>query len=280
MPRAVPILMYHAIAAVACARESAYTTPAQVFEQQMRQLCERGWTGITVGELVNRWEQGRSIAPGTVAISLDDGFACAYDTAWPILARYGHRATVYAISGYLDRMGRFDADLGVPARPMLSRAQVRALHEAGIEIGSHSVNHCDLRRMPAAALHNELVRSRSILQDLIGAPIEHLAYPRGLFDRRVRRAVIDAGYRSACATLPGLDTATTDRFALRRAQVGDDPNPARFEAQLRWGGQPASIARTALRSGLISVIAPLVGADAMDFRMQPLRRALRRYPIA
>jgi len=276
MPLSIPILMYHAIAPVACAREAAYTTPAPVFKAQMRALRSAGLTGVTVSELVRCWERGDPPDPGWVAISLDDGFACAHDTAWPILQAHGHRATVYAISGYLDRMGRFDTDLGIAARPVLSRSALRDLHQAGIEVGSHSVNHHDLRQLSPSALLNELHRSRATLQDLLGAPVPAFAYPRGLFDRRVRQAVIDAGYHSACATLPGLASATTDRHALRRVQMGDDPDPARFIARLRWGGSPLQLTRRAIRDGLMAVMAPLLGADPLDCRTQSLRRALSR----
>lgn len=278
LSNSIPILMYHAIAPVACALEAAYTTPPAVFEAQMRALRAAGLTGVTVSELVARWERGEPPDPDWIAISVDDGFACAHDTAWPILRTHGHRATVYAISGYLDRMGRFDTDLGIAARPVLSRSALRDLHQSGIEVGSHSVNHCDLRQLSPSALLNELHRSRATLQDLLGAAVPAFAYPRGLFDRRVRQAVIDTGYRSACATAPGLACATTDRHALRRVQIGDDPDPARFIARLRWGGPPLQLARQAVRDGLIAVMAPLLGADPLDCRTQSLRRALRRAP--
>ena len=276
MPRSVPILMYHAIAPVACAREAAYTTPPDVFARQMQYLHRRGYLVLSVGELMRRLDRNETLPDRTLALSVDDGFACAHDAALPILQTYGHGATVYVISGYLDRMARFDLDLGIPARPMLARSQVQALHAAGIEIGAHTVNHVDLRTLSASALRNELERSRHDLQDLIGAPVDSFAYPRGLFDRTVQRAVQEANYRSACSTLPGSVSVRTDRLALRRAQIGHDPHEAAFEAILRWGSAPSRLVRSAVRGALVAVCAPIIGVDPMDCRLRPLRQSLRR----
>ena len=276
MPRTIPVLMYHAIAPVACRREAAYTTPPEVFERQMQFLHRHGYLVLAVGDLMQRLERGDALPERTVALSVDDGFACMHDVALPILQRFGHPATVYVISGYLDRMARFDIDMGIPARPMLARTQLQALHAAGIEIGSHTVNHLDLRSLSPPALHNELVRSRHDLEDLIGAPVREFAYPRGLFNRTVQRAVRAAGYRTACATLPGPVSSHSDRLALHRAQIGDDPDEARFAAVLRWGSSPSQLARSAVRGALVAVLAPIAGVDPMDCRLRPLRQSLRR----
>lgn len=78
----------------------------------------------------------------------------------------------------------------------------------GIEIGSHTLTHPDLRQLSRIDLREELVGSKQWLEDLVGRDVEAFCYPRGLQNRRVRRATADAGYtfarttRSTAWTLP------------------------------------------------------------------------------
>lgn len=279
--RSVPFLMYHAIADDLGACESAYSTTPAAFEAQMRALSEGGWTAMTVGAIVEAWERGERLPERTVAITFDDGFACLHEIALPILQRHGMVATAYLISGYLDRMASYDADKGIRARPMLSRSQVLELVDAGIEVGSHSVNHRDLRTLAPPALRYELERSRGELESLCARPVRTFSFPRGLFDRTVHDAVARAGYRAACSTEPGLNDARTGRFLLRRAQIGVDVGATEFRSMLRFGERPVRLARERTRRWLIDRIAAMQGRDPMNLYLRPLRTVLagvRRAP--
>ena len=272
MPNRIPILMYHAIAEASCEREARYTTTPTAFAEQMQTLVDCGFTSLSLSQLQGLWARGATPPPRSVVITFDDGFACLHETAAPILRQHGLRASVFAISGYLDRMGRYDADLGIPARPMLARSQVLELHESGIEIGSHSVNHPDLRSLTPAGLRYELERSRGDLEDLIGAPVRGFSYPRGLVDRTVHDAVREAGYLWACSTRPGLNNRQTCRFTLRRAQVGQQTDRSAFVTLLRQGAAPGTLAAARIREKLVFMLATLGGRDPMDLYNRPLRR--------
>jgi len=277
MRSGVTFLMYHAVVDDIQPSETAYTvTPAQ-FESQMRYLAEMGYETRTVSELDSAWTLGKTVPPKTVAVTFDDGFACLHETALPIMKRFGIRATAYLISGYLDRMSRYDSDLGIRARPMLSRSQVLELAAEGIEIGSHSVNHHNLHTLTPRGLDYELRHSRSDLEDLTTRPITSFAFPRGCFNRFVYDAVKRAGYNSACAVTPGRNHDETDRFLLRRAQIGIQTDPERFPAILRFGATPYRLARTIARERLIDWGATLRGIDPIDLYRHNLREAFIRF---
>lgn len=214
---------------------------------------------------------GQPLPRRTVGFTIDDGFACLHEHLGPELD-CGLKATVYVVSGALDGMARFDRDLGIRARPMLSRSQLRDLSESGLEVGSHTVNHLDLRGLSDASLANELLRSKTDLEQVLGRPVTSLAYPRGRFDRRVRQAVVDAGYRTACCTLGGLNDARTDSFLIRRIQAGLHLDEPGLLKALRWGGSPANRLRRRLREWAVPVVAALQGRDPLDLMVQPLNR--------
>ena len=68
-----------------------------------------------------------------------------------------------------------------------------------MEIGSHGLDHVSLPEADDTRLSAETVRSRAILQELIGQQIRGFCYPYGHVDARVVKAVQAAGYDYACA---------------------------------------------------------------------------------
>jgi len=265
----VPVLMYHAIGEPSCALESTYTVTPALFRRHLRLLRAEGWTLLGIEAMTARIRQGLALPARTVGITVDDGFACLHEHLGPEL-QHGLNATAYVVSGSLDAMARFDRDLGIRSRPMLSRMQLRELSDAGLEIGSHTVNHPDLRTLADAALGNELVRSKHDLEHLLGRAVTSFAYPRGRFNRRVRQAVADAGYLTACCTLGGLNDAGTDPFLIRRIQAGAQLDEGALMAALQQGDTLTSRVRRNLRQWAVPVIAALQGRDPLDLMTEPL----------
>jgi peptidoglycan/xylan/chitin deacetylase (PgdA/CDA1 family) len=271
----VVFLMYHAIAEDIQPLEAEYSSRPADFDHQMRSLADAGYESRTVAEVVSAWDRGDRLPEKTVVITFDDGFSCLHDTALPIMRRHGIRATAYVISGYLDRMARYDAALGVRARPMLSRSQVLELAAEGMEIGSHSVNHFDLPTLTPRGLQYEVTRSKCELEDLTSRPVESFAFPRGRFDSAVYAAVKQAGYTSACATIPGKNDASSDRFLLRRAQIGMQTDAPLFRKLLRHGAAPLRLFRANSKRRLIDCVAAMRGIDPLDLYNRSMGQAFR-----
>jgi len=99
-----------------------------------------------------------------------------------------------------------------------SWAQIREMEATGIDIGSHTVTHPILTRVPADRLRRELEGSRNRLEEMLGHPVDLFCYPNGAYNHIVRDAVVRAGYRLAVTSDSGLNAATVDPLALRRIQ--------------------------------------------------------------
>jgi len=68
--------------------------------------------------------------------------------------------------------------LGKPG--YLTEAQVKEMATSGlVEIGSHTFNHPDLRRLNVKDAIFEIQDSRAVLQRLSGQPVLTFAYPYG-----------------------------------------------------------------------------------------------------
>ena len=189
-------------------------------------------------------DSGAPVPRRTVVITFDDGYDCLHRTVLPILQRYGFPATIYMVSNYVGRMADFDAGEGIPPRQLLSRQQLLELHSAGIEIGAHSATHADLPTLSQECLIREVSGSKAQLEDILGIAVSSFAYPKGRFNRRVRDTAEKAGYSTACSTMWGLNTAHTDRFALRRAEFGTGVTESEMAWKLRLGATPSVAARS------------------------------------
>jgi peptidoglycan/xylan/chitin deacetylase (PgdA/CDA1 family) len=132
-------------------------------------------------------------------------------------------------SEQLSLIARLERDWQMPrdaapvhCRPM-SWAQVREMHAAGFEIGSHGMHHKMLAKLPADELDIELHESKAALERELNQPATLLSYPVGgdrAFNESVVQATRDAGYRLACCYVCGTNPLPlTNRYALRRLPV-------------------------------------------------------------
>lgn len=86
---------------------------------------------------------------------------------------------------------RAKLDEGGPAQ-MVTAAQVLALRDGGMRIGSHGATHTPLTQTDE--LDHELNESRSVLGRLLDESVTSLSYPHGAHDSKVVEATIEAGY--------------------------------------------------------------------------------------
>ncbi len=190
---------------------------------------------IPLAAALDALEGKTDIPDRAVVITFDDGLACAYENALPILLEYGYPGTVFVISGLLGGHNNWCEEFGFPLRRMLTVAEMRALLDAGVDIGSHTVNHPSLGRTEADAVKHEICDSKSALEDLLGVEVSHFAYPFGSWSVMARDAVIEVGYKGACSTMSGLNKHGADTFLLRRSEIKGSDAPWQFRLKLRFG---------------------------------------------
>ena len=112
-----------------------------------------------------------------------------------------------------------------PSFQALSWAQICGLQRAGVEIGSHGVNHEVLHaEQPEIVRRRELVESKAELEQRLGVPCRFFAFPHGVFNATSDNEVRDAGYELAFATGNRRVKPASNRYQLPRL---DTSNPFR-----------------------------------------------------
>jgi peptidoglycan/xylan/chitin deacetylase (PgdA/CDA1 family) len=107
---------------------------------------------------------------------------------------------------------------------LMSWADLAGVDPGLINVGSHTMTHCDLPLLNSKELEDELEGSRAVLGRRLGRPVHDFCYPDGKLSDAVVRAVANV-YRSGVTTACGSVTAGDPPHALKRIGANLD---------LRW----------------------------------------------
>ena len=110
----------------------------------------------------------------------------------------------------LQTVGPDPSDAGMRA------SDVRALAEAGMEIGFHTRRHHPLTTLSDDLLADALEAGRGELEELAGRPLRTIAYPHGKADERVAAAARDASFEFGYTTAPTAVRPASDSHLLGR----------------------------------------------------------------
>lgn len=224
----IPILMYHQIGQPA-ARGTPYRSlivhPAD-FRRQMRWLRRLGYTGLSMAQLMP-YLQGRK-AGKVVGITFDDGYTNVLQSALPVLLDQGFTATNYFVAQQLGGSNVWDHAKGIAPSGLMSADDIRVWADAGMEVGSHTLDHPDLTTLSPDDARRQIDVSRTMLESIAGVPVTAFCYPYGHENMELRRLVAQAGYTNATTTAGGLARANDDMFGLPRVVVARSTHLLRF----------------------------------------------------
>jgi peptidoglycan/xylan/chitin deacetylase (PgdA/CDA1 family) len=260
----LPVLMYHRIADDPEPGVSPYyrvcTSPRR-FAEHMQWLADWGYKGVTLSQgleaLAGRMDsetshpkssrpdlQPHSPSPFSlhpspptsqklVAITFDDGFRDFHTAAFPTLERHAFSATMYLPSAFIG-----ESRLSFKSHECLSWAEVRELHRAGIEFGSHTVNHPTLVQLGWPDIQRELRDSKQAIEQHLGHAISSFAYPYAFptadppFTARLQGLLREAGYATCVTTEIGTVARGDDPLQLRRLPANECDDHRLLRAKL------------------------------------------------
>jgi peptidoglycan/xylan/chitin deacetylase (PgdA/CDA1 family) len=178
-----------------------------------RQLAELRQAGFQNGSLVAcaKPNSGRRIV-----LTFDDAYVNVLRLGQKPLADNRFKAIQFVVADRLGKHNDWDVSLGEAPEPLMDEVQLRDWLAAGHDIGSHTLTHPYLTRVPRVEAQEEIVASRKRLEDVFDRRIEHFCYPYGDWNESVRDLVVAAGYKTACTTDGGLNRAGDSLFTLKR----------------------------------------------------------------
>jgi peptidoglycan/xylan/chitin deacetylase (PgdA/CDA1 family) len=226
-----PVLTYHKLGArPRDARLKGMYLSLARFQRQLEELREAGFETGALPDCV-----GPPMAR-CIVITFDDGYENVWRHGLGPLAATKFKAIQFLVADALGKQNTWDMAQGEAPERLMDGAQIREWLEAGHDIGSHSLSHPFLTRLPLSQAREEISASRKKLEDLFSRRIEHFCYPYGDWNEAVREMVAEAGYKTACTTQAGINTAQVSPFELRRftARYPTRSLRAIWERLTRW----------------------------------------------
>ncbi len=214
----LPILMYHSVGPLREGFDAFLNIPPEMFENHLRWLARKGYTTIHLADWIAWCRDGKPLPEKPVVLTFDDGYRDTAEFGFPLLKKYGFKGTLFLVTDQIGATNVWDLPLGVSEQPLMTREEVRFWAVNGIEIGSHSRSHPDLRSCDSGTIAMELKQSREQLEELLGKPVTSFAYPYGYLDDRAPEAARKV-YDAAVTCDIGTNLLSTDPMQLNRAIV-------------------------------------------------------------
>jgi len=221
----VPILAYNNFSKSMGDRNSV---SEDFFEDQMRYLRDNGYQVIGLDQLLDFMEFKKPLPEKSVAITIDNGWRTTYDIAYPILKKYGFKATLFIYTDFIGNKKGLEWD------------HLLELSKNGFDIQSQGKTNRDLTkpdkedtfRTYYKTLEKELSYSKQVLQEKLKKECAYLAYPYGAGNNLTIALAQKYGYRAAFTTQRGSNPFFTNPYLINRATVNGDDNLAKFKGYL------------------------------------------------
>lgn len=207
----VPILMYHKLVhtqsiqrRVSRLRRDHYVIPREEFQEQMHYLKSQGYSTISLGDLAKCVNQQGILPQKSVIITFDDGDESHYSIAYPILSSYQFTATFFVIANSLGNPGS------------LSLPQIHEMVKQGMSIQSHTLSHTYLTYLNEHEIEREFKMSKAVLEEKLNRPINFVAIPRGIYNKKVISIARQTGYKGVVTSDLGINNFCSDLYRLKR----------------------------------------------------------------
>ncbi len=183
----------------------------ELFEKHLAFLKDNEYKVLTFSDAVDYVQNPEAPYHEKVAcITIDDGYKTFINNGLPLLKKYKFPATVFINSE------------SVGGGTYMDWAELKQIHEQGIEIGNHSDSHAYFVNIPESERIKQFKEDIQICQDAIqqhlGFTSNIFAYPYGEFDPAMKAALKSMGFKAAAAQNSGVmynhDLLAIPRFPM------------------------------------------------------------------
>lgn len=201
----VPVLMYHSIGT---AKLNPYVVSTARLNLDMKYLKDNGFTTLSTDELYDFMVKNKPLPKKSVLITFDDCYEDNYTNAFPVLKKYNFKATIFVITGFVDKGKQF-----------LTSTQLKEMQRSGIDIESHTNLHQKLGTYTYASQIKILKISKEYLEKTLHKNVKYISYPHGSYNLDTLKAVNAVGYKMAFTTNGRWASTSNGILSLNRVFI-------------------------------------------------------------
>jgi peptidoglycan/xylan/chitin deacetylase (PgdA/CDA1 family) len=191
----VPILMYHHLREPQgfSGAKKDLSCPPKVFIDHLNYLKSKGYNVVTFKDVADGNE---GLKP--IILTFDDG-TYTHWWAYQELKKRNLKGVFFVSVNAID------------TRNYLKKWQLDLMVNDGMEIGSHSFSHPDLRTLSFGQLTHEIYESKIKLESMFQTKVIAFAYPFGNYSKEIIDIIESSGYSYARTTDEGITDFGKDK---------------------------------------------------------------------
>lgn len=170
--KGLPVLLYHKVSENV---SNGMTVTIAQLSEQFDFIRSEGYNTITTGELIEQIYNQTPLPEKPILITFDDGYVNNLELAFPLLKKYGLRATVFLPTQYIGNKSSWEEN----ADDVMSVQQLNSADPQLIDYALHSHKHFNYKNASAGEIKTDLEKN---LQSMNEAGIKYspvFAYPYG-----------------------------------------------------------------------------------------------------
>jgi len=195
--------------------------PAQ-FEAHLKYLSQAGYQSIYLEDLIRHLAVGEPLPEKPIILTFDDGYDDAYREAYPLLKIYGFVGTFFIITDF------------VAEDEYLTWEEIKLMDEGGMEIGSHSHTHADLRGKTTDYIVWQVLRSKELIEAHTNGTVRFFCYPSGQYDELTMTILHQAHHWGAVTVNQGVNHSSERPFQLTRVRIRGSDTAEHLATRLKW----------------------------------------------
>jgi len=192
------------------------TVKTEMFLRHLDSLEDRGFKFISPEDLI----RNNNFKGKCALLTFDHGFQTDYKLISPLLKAKKCPAIFFLTTDSIGKDG------------MLSFDQIRSLRRSGFSIGSHTLSHRRLTRIPLNQAKREIEDSKRLLEDCVREKVDFFSYPYGDLNGDIINFVKEAGYKAALLISPWHKCYRYSKFTIPRCGLYQDTNFFLFQLKM------------------------------------------------
>jgi peptidoglycan/xylan/chitin deacetylase (PgdA/CDA1 family) len=202
------------------------TMPVSLFDEQMDQLRQLGYTVVDLDAVLAHYVDGKPLPAKAVLITFDDGYHDNLENAARVLRKYDYPGVLFVPLGYLGDPLPLPHEERLAAQGILNRTvdwdELTELEQHGVRIESHGISHRPLADLEVDEAAREIALSKLRLEECLGRPVRAFSFVKGseAHYKPVHLSLVrQAGYDLAFTAVSGANSPSTDPLQLRRYNI-------------------------------------------------------------
>lgn len=174
----LPVLMYHKVSDQDNADFLTVTT--KQLERQFQYFNKKKYSTILLSDLLAAISRGEPLPPKPLLLTFDDGFKNNYTNLYPLLRKYGLKANIFLVAGFIGHNSSEGRNNG----EFLHIDDIHQFSEDTVQFGLHTFDHKSYADLSISQIDEDIKRSQAHLDQLSIHYQPCLAYTYGAYPKK------------------------------------------------------------------------------------------------